>query len=296
MPRRDDIEKIMVIGSGPIVIGQACEFDYSGTQACKALREEGYRVVLINSNPATIMTDPEMADATYVEPMTVEADDLLEWNQTEGIYTATGNAVAVQGTRTIRGDVLVARYDPDAETQDIDVVTATGDVSFEDETTEATGSKLVYNIANQDYSVDGPNARVSGRRGVITADRLITLQTADDESQTMTARGNAVYRDSTGRVFAGNLLVALFDSDGSLQTIDAKGDVTVTTEAGRRADGDAATYSALTEQATLTGNVVIVDGESTMSGGRAEVDFKSGNSRMLSSGAGGRVSGVLVTN
>ena len=90
-------------------------------------------------------------------PMTVEADDLLEWNQTEGIYTATGNAVAVQGTRTIRGDVLIARYDPDAETKDIDEVTATGDVSFEDETTEATGSKLVYNIANQDYSVDGPN-------------------------------------------------------------------------------------------------------------------------------------------
>ena len=229
-------------------------------------------------------------------PMTVEADDLLDWNQTEGIYTATGNAVAVQGARTIRGDVLVARYDPDAETQDIDVVIATGDVSFEDETTEATGSKLVYSITSQDYSIDGPKARVSGRRGVITASKLITLQTADDKSQTMTARGNAVYRDSTGRLFAGDLLVALFDSDGSLQTIDAEGAVTVTTEAGRKANGDAATYSALTEQATLTGNVVIVDGESTMSGGRAEVDFKSGNSRMLSSGNGGRVSGVLVTN
>jgi len=71
VPRRDDIHTILVIGSGPIVIGQACEFDYSGTQACKALREEGYRVVLVNSNPATIMTDPETADATYVEPMTV---------------------------------------------------------------------------------------------------------------------------------------------------------------------------------------------------------------------------------
>jgi carbamoyl-phosphate synthase large subunit len=65
MPKRTDIETILVIGSGPIVIGQACEFDYSGTQACKALREEGYRVVLVNSNPATIMTDPEMADRTY---------------------------------------------------------------------------------------------------------------------------------------------------------------------------------------------------------------------------------------
>lgn len=72
MPRRDDIKKILIIGSGPIVIGQACEFDYSGTQACKALREEGYEVVLVNSNPATIMTDPETADRTYIEPITWE--------------------------------------------------------------------------------------------------------------------------------------------------------------------------------------------------------------------------------
>ena len=70
MPRRSDIKKVLIVGSGPIIIGQACEFDYSGAQACKALREEGYRVVLVNSNPATIMTDPEMADATYIEPIT----------------------------------------------------------------------------------------------------------------------------------------------------------------------------------------------------------------------------------
>jgi carbamoyl-phosphate synthase large subunit len=73
MPKRTDIHKILIIGSGPIVIGQACEFDYSGTQACKALRQEGYKVVLVNSNPATIMTDPETADVTYIEPLTVEA-------------------------------------------------------------------------------------------------------------------------------------------------------------------------------------------------------------------------------
>ena len=72
MPRRDDIESILLIGAGPIVIGQACEFDYSGTQACRVLREEGYRVILLNSNPATIMTDPEFADATYVEPLTLD--------------------------------------------------------------------------------------------------------------------------------------------------------------------------------------------------------------------------------
>lgn len=70
MPRRQDIKSVLVIGSGPIVIGQACEFDYSGTQACRVLREEGVRVILVNSNPATIMTDPDFADATYVEPIT----------------------------------------------------------------------------------------------------------------------------------------------------------------------------------------------------------------------------------
>src|SRR5688500_12627437 len=72
MPKRTDLKKILLIGSGPIIIGQACEFDYSGTQACKALREEGYTVVLVNSNPATIMTDPDTADRTYVEPITWE--------------------------------------------------------------------------------------------------------------------------------------------------------------------------------------------------------------------------------
>jgi carbamoyl-phosphate synthase large subunit len=72
LPKRTDIRSILVIGAGPIVIGQACEFDYSGVQACKALREEGYRVILVNSNPATIMTDPEFADATYIEPITWE--------------------------------------------------------------------------------------------------------------------------------------------------------------------------------------------------------------------------------
>ena len=72
MPKRTDIHKVLIIGSGPIIIGQACEFDYSGTQACKALRRLGYEIVLVNSNPATIMTDPETADVTYIEPLNVE--------------------------------------------------------------------------------------------------------------------------------------------------------------------------------------------------------------------------------
>ncbi|MCX5741192.1 MAG: carbamoyl-phosphate synthase large subunit [Proteobacteria bacterium] len=91
MPRRKDLESILIIGSGPIVIGQACEFDYSGTQACKALREEGIRVVLLNSNPATIMTDPELADATYVEPLTVEVlDKILEKERVSAILPTLG--------------------------------------------------------------------------------------------------------------------------------------------------------------------------------------------------------------
>lgn len=78
MPKRKDLKKILLIGSGPIVIGQACEFDYSGTQACKVLKQEGYKVVLVNSNPATIMTDPEFADRTYIEPLTPEFVEKIE--------------------------------------------------------------------------------------------------------------------------------------------------------------------------------------------------------------------------
>ena len=72
MPKREDLDSILIIGSGPIVIGQACEFDYSGTPACSVLRDEGYRIILANSNPATIMTDPEFADATYIEPLDLD--------------------------------------------------------------------------------------------------------------------------------------------------------------------------------------------------------------------------------
>jgi len=96
VPRRDDIHTILVIGSGPIVIGQACEFDYSGTQACKALREEGYRVVLLNSNPATIMTDPETADRTYIEPMTVDAvEKIIRAEKPDALLPTIGGQTAL---------------------------------------------------------------------------------------------------------------------------------------------------------------------------------------------------------
>ena len=95
MPKRTDIHSVLIIGAGPIIIGQACEFDYSGTQACKALREEGYRVVLVNSNPATIMTDPEFADRTYIEPITPECVEKIIAREIEEMKRmgATGKLV-----------------------------------------------------------------------------------------------------------------------------------------------------------------------------------------------------------
>jgi len=96
MPKRTDIKSILIIGAGPIIIGQACEFDYSGAQACKALREEGYRVILVNSNPATIMTDPDMADATYIEPITPETvAKILEKERPDALLPTMGGQTAL---------------------------------------------------------------------------------------------------------------------------------------------------------------------------------------------------------
>jgi carbamoyl-phosphate synthase large subunit len=96
MSKRSDINSILIIGAGPIIIGQACEFDYSGAQACKALREEGYKVILVNSNPATIMTDPEMADVTYVEPITWEVlERIIARERPDAILPTMGGQTAL---------------------------------------------------------------------------------------------------------------------------------------------------------------------------------------------------------
>src|SRR6476619_5486260 len=96
MPRRTDIHKVLIIGAGPIVIGQACEFDYSGSQACRALKQEGYEVILINSNPATIMTDPDMADQTYVEPITPEmVTRIIEKERPDAILPTMGGQTSL---------------------------------------------------------------------------------------------------------------------------------------------------------------------------------------------------------
>ncbi|UAL31309.1 carbamoyl-phosphate synthase large subunit [Nocardioides rotundus] len=111
MPRRTDIESVMVIGSGPIVIGQACEFDYSGTQACRVLKEEGLRVVLVNSNPATIMTDPEFADATYVEPITPEyVEKVIEKERPDALLATLGGQTALNAAMALDERGVLAKY------------------------------------------------------------------------------------------------------------------------------------------------------------------------------------------
>ncbi|HYR65060.1 MAG TPA: carbamoyl phosphate synthase large subunit, partial [Reyranella sp.] len=111
MPKRTDIKSILVIGAGPIVIGQACEFDYSGVQACKALKDEGYRVILVNSNPATIMTDPGLADATYVEPITPDmVARIIEKERPDAILPTMGGQTALNLSMSLHKAGILERY------------------------------------------------------------------------------------------------------------------------------------------------------------------------------------------
>src|SRR5271165_6937931 len=111
MPRRTDLDSILIIGAGPIVIGQACEFDYSGAQACKALKSEGYRIVLVNSNPATIMTDPELADATYIEPITPDmVAKIIARERPQALLPTMGGQTALNTAMALARSGVLDRY------------------------------------------------------------------------------------------------------------------------------------------------------------------------------------------
>jgi carbamoyl-phosphate synthase large subunit len=123
MPRRTDIEHILVIGSGPIVIGQACEFDYSGTQACRVLRSEGFRVSLINSNPATIMTDPEFADATYIEPLTPEfVQRVIAKERPDALLATLGGQTALNLAVNLHQSGVLEKYGVELIGADIEAI------------------------------------------------------------------------------------------------------------------------------------------------------------------------------
>ena len=123
MPKRNDIRKIMLIGSGPVVIGQGCEFDYSGVQACKVLRQEGFELVLVNSNPATIMTDPEFADRTYIEPLTVESlHEIIRRERPDALLPTLGCQTALNLAMELAESGLLKRYHVEVIGANADVI------------------------------------------------------------------------------------------------------------------------------------------------------------------------------
>ncbi|MBT5239245.1 MAG: carbamoyl-phosphate synthase large subunit [Rhodospirillaceae bacterium] len=148
MPKRTDIKSILIIGAGPIIIGQACEFDYSGAQACKALRQEGYRVILVNSNPATIMTDPEMADATYIEPITIETvTKILEKERPDAILPTMGGQTGLNTAMRLADDGVLERLG-------IELIGAQRDVIAKAE------DRLQFREAMDAIGLESPSSRV----------------------------------------------------------------------------------------------------------------------------------------
>src|SRR5579862_986008 len=143
MPRRDDIKKILILGSGPIVIGQAAEFDYSGVQACKVLREEGYEVVLVNSNPATIMTDPEYATATYVEPLSPgPVTQIIARERPDALLPTLGGQTALNLARTLHDDGTLERYGVELIGASYDAIARAEDRALFRETMTAAGLRV----------------------------------------------------------------------------------------------------------------------------------------------------------
>src|SRR5579883_3480737 len=151
MPRRNDLHKILLIGSGPIVIGQACEFDYSGTQACKALRDEGYEVVLVNSNPATIMTDPELADKTYIEPLTPHyLERILEKERPDALLPTLGGQTALNLTVAAAERGILEKYGVEVLGANLETIRKAEDRQLFKQTMQAIGLDLPKSLVVTD--------------------------------------------------------------------------------------------------------------------------------------------------
>src|SRR5215831_7587951 len=160
MPKRTDLKKILLIGSGPIIIGQACEFDYSGTQACKALREEGYTVVLVNSNPATIMTDPETAERTYIEPITWQVvEKIIEKERPDALLPTLGGQTGLNTAMDLFKHGVLEKYKVEMIGARADVIEKAEDrQKFKDAMlkidVEVPMSAAVHSIAEAEQAVE----------------------------------------------------------------------------------------------------------------------------------------------
>ena len=163
MPRREDLKSVLVIGSGPIVIGQGCEFDYSGTQACRVLKAEGIRVSLVNSNPATIMTDPEFADATYVEPITTETlEKVIAIQRPDAVLPTLGGQTALNAAVALHDQGVLHKYNVELIGANIDAIRAGEDRERFKEIVTGLGAEVPSSTICRD--LDACLAAVEGRR------------------------------------------------------------------------------------------------------------------------------------
>ncbi|SFH96988.1 carbamoyl-phosphate synthase large subunit [Methylobacterium brachiatum] len=213
MPKRTDISSILIVGAGPIIIGQACEFDYSGTQACKALREEGYRIVLVNSNPATIMTDPDMADATYVEPITPEiVAKIIEKERPDAILPTMGGQTALNCALSLQKMGVLAKYG-------VQMIGATA------EAIDKAEDRSLFRDAMTKIGLDTPKSALANASAAKKADRekflaeIAKIEAANPEPQARAAAvaaferkwqsGESERRKRYGEHALGQALIAL---------------------------------------------------------------------------------------
>ena len=225
---------------------------------------------------------------TYADDMVVYVKNSLEWNRKEAFYHAIGNAEAIQGKTEIRAESLKAFYDPETVERTITRLVADGNASFADENHNGRGQKLDYDALNETYVLNGPAAVISGPDGSGAAEKTIIFKRA---AQIVELVKNAEIRLKDGRHLAGQEIIIYLDETNNILRILAAGSVTITQADGSKATANKADYNRAADSALLTGNVIVKDRETELAGDRAEVDFATGISKMLSDKSGGRVSG-----
>ena len=237
---------------------------------------------------AAAMLASTMGHAAKAADMIVNADTSLEWNQKEGFYQALGNAHAYQGEQEIFADDLKAFYDVSASARDITEIHANGNVRFADAAHTGSGSSLIYQSGTGAYRLIGPNARIDGPDGKATARKEIEFLRQEGQ---VFLRDKAEIKLKDGRQLKGNNLQLFLDTQSNIERIEARGEVQVSQASGSTATADRLDYDRLSDKAILLGNVTVIDGSNYLSGDKAEIDFKTGISKMLSAETGGRVSG-----
>lgn len=242
---------------------------------------------------ASAQTTFEAAKANP-SPITIEANEFLEWNQTEGTYTAKGNAFVQQDQANITAAQIVAYYNIDGETRNIYRVIATGEVTYIEGQNTAKGERLDYDLISRTYVLTGKKASIAGPRGVVSATKSIKYNAKDDAKRMVTAIGKAHFRNSDGRNIFGDKLIAYIGIDGRLDTLKGYANTKVITAEGTAATADKLNYTSDTSVAKLDGNVEIIDKDNIMRGARAVIDFKKEISRIISNPGGQRVSGTLT--